>query len=115
MRGFRHEKSSRNKGRVVVQKRMNAKKKKKRTSLGDAGETDEDDVEIPLRTRTTTRQRYDEIKKARQRRSGQQRCLASLQSRKDSFDGEVWSAGLVWGGGGAPEHVFFPSAAEAAL
>ena len=98
--------------------------KKKKILSETLERPDEDDVEIPLRTRTTTRQRYDEIKKqkAGQRRSGQQRCLASLQSTKDSSDGEVWSAGLVWGGGeeeggGAPEHFFFliPSAADAAL
>lgn len=75
--------------------------KKKKILSETLERPDEDDVEIPLRTRTTTRQRYDEIKKqkAGQRRSGQQRCLASLQSTKDSSDGEVWSAGLVWGGG----------------
>lgn len=92
---------------VVVRERLSV-----RASLGDTGETDTHDVKIPLRTQTTTRQRYVEIllflkkkkKKAPRKKSVQQRrfFFASVQSRKDS-DGDVRIAGF--GGRGTPEHV----------
>lgn len=77
-----------------------------KTSPGDARETDERNLEISLRTQTTTRQRYDEIKKkkeAGQRKSGRQRCLDPSQSRKDSLMARCGVQGL--GVGGTPEHV----------
>lgn len=56
-------------------------------------ETDKNNVEIPLRTQTTTRQRYDEIKK-KKGKVGNNDVLAFVQSRRDS----VWTAGFGDGG-----------------
>lgn len=75
-------------GRVVVQKRMNAK-----NFSWNTRETDKGNVEILLLTQPTTRQRYGEVKKkAWQRTTGQQQYSTSFQSTKDS----VWVGGGTW-------------------
>lgn len=69
-------------------------------------ETDKNNVEIPLQTQTTTRQRYDEIKKKKKKldggKVGNDDVLAFVQSRRDSLMAKCGLPGL---GMGAPEHI----------